>query len=518
MNDTTILDKNGNPIEQDGGELPPVQSSALVTVSSAGLLQLAVEKGASIEALERLMALHERHEANEARKAYVVAMAEFKRSPPRILKTRKVDTGTFEYFHARLGDISDAVTPALAAVGLSFDWEVPDHGKNGITIECVITHELGHSKRVALTGPPDTGRGRNAMQAVASTTTYLSRYTLLLALGLATHDDDDGRAGYAATQDDEPEAQPEKSEKLKTIKPPNKPEPPPSSKATDDEIGILAGLAKDARELDLTTVAETIALVLSGKSSVTPSKLIDRARAAITAAERGDEAAPEPPPGDDPPPAADEPELGDALPGRASDAQVSRLRKYLVIAGEIGAGNDAASAIGDALSMHSRGQLTIKGAGSVIGEAVKVFTATGRWEKPQKPLVRQRKRLEAMHAEALPLPGGADLAASIVGMIERLNLWDDRDRESERADRVEVDAAIASYDIALTALSSDLPADMPPLDESATDCKHEAIDPTRGGGMCMACGELGVKCDCDENDLRFDVYGRCRRCSARKPQ
>ncbi len=46
------------------------------------ILQLAIEKGASIDQLEKLMALQERHEANESRKAYVAAMAAFKKNPP----------------------------------------------------------------------------------------------------------------------------------------------------------------------------------------------------------------------------------------------------------------------------------------------------------------------------------------------------------------------------------------------------------------------------------------------------
>jgi hypothetical protein len=40
-----------------------------------------------------------------------------------------------------------------------------------------------------------SGAGKNSLQAIASTTTYLQRYTLKLALGLSVSHDDDGDEG-----------------------------------------------------------------------------------------------------------------------------------------------------------------------------------------------------------------------------------------------------------------------------------------------------------------------------------
>ena len=65
-------------------------------------------------------------------------------------------------------------------------------------ITCTLSHEGGHSESVSMGGPPDTGPGRNAMQARGSTKTYLERYTLTAILGLAAQDaDDDGKGGPA---------------------------------------------------------------------------------------------------------------------------------------------------------------------------------------------------------------------------------------------------------------------------------------------------------------------------------
>src|SRR3990167_9321834 len=52
--------------------------------SPSQMIEMAVAGKADLEQLEKLLALQERWEANEARKAYHKAMAEFKANPPQI--------------------------------------------------------------------------------------------------------------------------------------------------------------------------------------------------------------------------------------------------------------------------------------------------------------------------------------------------------------------------------------------------------------------------------------------------
>jgi len=61
-----------------------------------------------------------------------------------------------------------------------------------IRVTCVITGH-GHREETSLQSGLDTGPGRNNLQSIASTVTYLERYTLKAALGLAASHDDDGR-------------------------------------------------------------------------------------------------------------------------------------------------------------------------------------------------------------------------------------------------------------------------------------------------------------------------------------
>ena len=49
---------------------------------------------------------------------------------------------------------------------------------------------------MSLSAPPDSSGSKNSIQAIASTLTYLQRYTLLSITGLAASEaDDDGRGG-----------------------------------------------------------------------------------------------------------------------------------------------------------------------------------------------------------------------------------------------------------------------------------------------------------------------------------
>lgn len=187
-------------IEQDR---KPVQST-----TPAELLSVAVSQGADLDKLEKLMELQERWEANEARKAYERAINAFKANPPTVLKTKRVSYSGTSYSHATLANVVDAVSKGLSEHGLSHRWEVKQNG--AVTVDCILAHELGHSERVSMTAPPDDSGKKNTIQQIASTVTYLERYTLMAITGLAAMDMDDD-AKRAAPQ-------PEMTEELLKIK------------------------------------------------------------------------------------------------------------------------------------------------------------------------------------------------------------------------------------------------------------------------------------------------------------
>lgn len=166
--------------------------------SPAEMIRMAVSGGADLEKLEKLLSLQERWEANEAKKAYHQAMSEFKANPPKIEKDKTVKYKDVRYNHASLANVVEKITKELSKYGLSASWSTQQNGQ--IMVTCRITHVMGHSEETTLSAPSDTTGSKNAIQAIGSTITYLERYTLLAALGLATFDqDDDGQGSQDIT-------------------------------------------------------------------------------------------------------------------------------------------------------------------------------------------------------------------------------------------------------------------------------------------------------------------------------
>lgn len=161
-------------------------------ITPVQMIMAAVSGQADLDKVEKLLLLQERYEANEARKAYHKAMAEFKSNPPKIEKDKKVAFGNTKYNHASLYNVVEKITKELSKHGLSASWLTSQNGH--ITVTCRITHVLGHSEETPLSADADKSGAKNDIQALGSTISYLERYTLLAALGLATvEQDNDGK-------------------------------------------------------------------------------------------------------------------------------------------------------------------------------------------------------------------------------------------------------------------------------------------------------------------------------------
>jgi hypothetical protein len=180
----------------------PDEPQALAAVTPLAIIQQAVLEGKTdLSVLQGLWAMQKEYEEREARKAFHVAMRKFKENAPEILKNTHVkfttQKGVTEYDHASLDEVCDKIIPALAEVGITHRWTTPAPVVAGyLRIGCVLTHEMGYSDAPAeLEGEADQSGGKNALQARNSTVSYLQRYTLLTASGMAAkNQDDDGQA------------------------------------------------------------------------------------------------------------------------------------------------------------------------------------------------------------------------------------------------------------------------------------------------------------------------------------
>lgn len=203
MNATTtakaaVLDLE--PIERTAQPLAGQGAGAIAANSPAAMMMQALSQGADLAQVEKMMDLQERYEKREAEKAYNAAFAAFKAEAVRIIKGREVTDGPLRgRRYAELHDVVDAVTPALSRHGLSASWKLTRDEKDWIEVTCTLKHTGGHSESVSMGGPPDTGGAKNALQARASTKSYLERYTLKAICGVAEGGDDtDGNPPPAA--------------------------------------------------------------------------------------------------------------------------------------------------------------------------------------------------------------------------------------------------------------------------------------------------------------------------------
>ena len=166
------------------------EPTALAISTPMTLLDRAVASGSSIEVLEKLMALQERFDANNARRAFDEAVAAAKKEIPPITRNA---TGHNSKKYADFAAIAKVVDPIIGAHGLSYRFRTMQNER--INVTCILSHKAGHSEETTLAGPADATGNKNAIQAIGSTLTYLQRYSLVQMLGLAAAQDDDGKAG-----------------------------------------------------------------------------------------------------------------------------------------------------------------------------------------------------------------------------------------------------------------------------------------------------------------------------------
>lgn len=163
------------------------------TTEPMQLIVQAMDKGLSIETMEKLFAMQERWEAKRSEKAFFEAITDFQIKCPDLRKTKKVSFGQTNYSFAPLSDIDRQIRQLLHDCGLSKRWEIQDNSEK-IKVTCIITHVDGHSERTSMESIADTSGSKNPIQARGSAIEYMKRYTLIASLGITTADSDiDGR-------------------------------------------------------------------------------------------------------------------------------------------------------------------------------------------------------------------------------------------------------------------------------------------------------------------------------------
>lgn len=154
------------------------------------LLVLAVEKGADVGTIERLMTVRTQLKAEAAKEAYFAALAAFQARCPVIQKrNRVVIPGGANYSYAPLEEIVRKVQPLLDEFGFSHQ-EDSEITEGWVTAVVTITHRAGHSETKRFKVPTETKAGMSPQQKYGAAMTFATRYAFCAALGIRTGEQD----------------------------------------------------------------------------------------------------------------------------------------------------------------------------------------------------------------------------------------------------------------------------------------------------------------------------------------
>jgi hypothetical protein len=185
---TAIVDDNKLTIQ----ERPASEGAAMLSMIERAARDLNVD----VDKFERLMLMKERVEKEAARKAFNAAIAAAKGDIPPIFRNREVDftsaKGRTNYRHEDFAGIARIIDPILKQHGLTYRHR-SEQTAGLLRVTCILSHDDGHFEETSLEAPRDDSGNKNPIQSIGSAATYLQRYTLKLALGLSTSNDDDGR-------------------------------------------------------------------------------------------------------------------------------------------------------------------------------------------------------------------------------------------------------------------------------------------------------------------------------------
>lgn len=163
------------------------------------IARAASDPSCDIDKMERLIAMQERIQSNQAKADFTAAKVAMRPHLPtidmrgRIVVRDKNDPTIIkqETPFARFEDIHEAVMPVLTEHGfdLAFRNGLSDDGK--VRVTTILSHIGGHFEETYFDLPHDSSGSKNAVQAVGSSTSYAKRYGVLSILNIRVAGEDD---------------------------------------------------------------------------------------------------------------------------------------------------------------------------------------------------------------------------------------------------------------------------------------------------------------------------------------
>lgn len=157
------------------------------------MITLGIEKGMSVETMERLFAMRRELKAEFAKEEFDKAMANFQMECPVIKKKKaggRTKGGQVAYHYAPLDTIVEQTKGPMNKNGFSYKFDTVTTD-TGVKVTCVAKHSAGHSEPSEIEVPLGTRTDiMSAPQVTASAITFAKRYAFCNAFGILTGDED----------------------------------------------------------------------------------------------------------------------------------------------------------------------------------------------------------------------------------------------------------------------------------------------------------------------------------------
>jgi hypothetical protein len=179
-------------------EIAVQENSAVVSVEN--LIGQAITAKATVETLEKLLAMRRELKAEAAKEQFDTAMAMFQNECPIIKKAKaggKTNSGVTGYYYAPLDTIVQQTKALIMKHGFSYSIQTETRNKDKeVVAKCIVRHNAGHSESSDMTVPLGGKTGiMSDTQVVAAAITFAKRYAFCNAFGILTGDPDtDGPA------------------------------------------------------------------------------------------------------------------------------------------------------------------------------------------------------------------------------------------------------------------------------------------------------------------------------------
>jgi hypothetical protein len=203
---------------KQGQEITTTQSIGVVSATDVSpatsmlnfIAQAVTNPDIDANKLKMLLDMQRGVAADDAKAQFFRALHAAQQEMPRVKKNGTIDLGEKDgksrgsMRFATWEDVDSVARPIYAKHGFSVTFSSPEKSEQGIVWRATWRHVAGHDESNSMTLPPDTGAGRNPLQAAGSTNSYAKRFLTEDFWNIVREGaDDDGKRGGTAYIDAE---------------------------------------------------------------------------------------------------------------------------------------------------------------------------------------------------------------------------------------------------------------------------------------------------------------------------